>query len=203
VYFARGEVLTPLGYDLAYRDHNLCYARLIPRTALGTPIELATLKDVVLGAPLLTDRAYSSVLPGLNRYGAITCILSGSNLSASTQLFQNGEIWCISAALVRTERDEVPQYVQLPCLSAFVLEQNYYTTIWTLVEFATTKLCLNPPWNVELGLTGVNGLYFNWDRNQIGPVHKTEVVHRSVAGDIKVQTLDDLLLSFFARFSIP
>ena len=125
-YFAAGEVLSPAGYDLAYRSQTLCYLRLIPRANLGTPIELATLKDVVLAAPLLRDGTYASVLSGLNRHGAITCTFTESSLTASTQLFQNGEVWCVSASLIRTERDRVPEYVHLPCLSAFVLEQTYY-----------------------------------------------------------------------------
>jgi hypothetical protein len=162
-----------------------------------------TLKDVVLVAPLLRDGAYATVLHGLNPYGAITCTFTELNLTASTQLFQNGEIWCVSAALIRTERDRVPQYVQLPCLSAFVLEQTYYDTLRRLIEFATTKLDLKPPWDVELGLAGVKGLYFNWESNplsnQVGPLHKTEIAHRCPLGDSKAQTLDEILLSFFSK----
>jgi hypothetical protein len=202
-YFTAGEVLSPTGYDLAYRIQSLSYVRLIPRVALGRPIKLATLKDVVLVAPLLRDGAYATVLHGLNPYGAITCTFTELNLTASTQLFQNGEIWCVSAALIRTERDRVPQYVQLPCLSAFVLEQTYYDTLRRLIEFATTKLDLKPPWDVELGLAGVKGLYFNWESNplsnQVGPLHKTEIAHRCPLGDSKAQTLDEILLSFFSK----
>jgi len=202
-YFTEGEVLSPTGYDLAYRIESLSYVRLVPRVTLGSPIALATLKDVVLAAPLLRDGAYATVLHGLNPYGAITCTFTGSNLIASTQLFQNGEIWCVSAALNRTERDRVPQYVQLPRLSAFVLEQTYYDTLRRLTEFATTKLELKPPWDVELGLVGVKGLYFNSESNplsnQVGPVHKLEISHRCPLGDSKAHTLDEILLSFFSK----
>jgi hypothetical protein len=202
-YFDSGEVLSPPGYDLAYRSQTLCYLRLIPTVALETPIELAALKDVVLGAPLLRDSSYASVLPGINRHGAITCTFTESTLSASTQLFQNGEIWCVSATLIRTERDRVPGYFRVPCLSAFVLEQTYYDTLRRLAEFATTKIGLKPPWTFELGLTGVNGLYFNWEDNpfspQVGPVYKTEIVHRSLLRDIEPGFLDELVLTLSSK----
>jgi hypothetical protein len=124
-------------------------------------------------------------------------------LEEPTQLFQNGEIWCVSATVIRTERDRVPEYFHVPCLSAFVLEQTYYDTMRRLAEFATTKMALKPPWNFELGLAGVNGLYFNWENDpfslQVGSVYKTEIVHRSLLRDIEPGVLDELVLTLSSK----
>jgi hypothetical protein len=202
-YFGRGEIL--LQPEASYQGacQFLCYLRLIPNGGRTTLIELAALKDLVREAPLLSDSAYTGVLHGLNRFGAIICTSTESNLTASTQLFQNGEVWCISASLIKTEGDGVPQHVRLPYLSAFVLEKTYYATLRRIIKFATTKLGLKPPWEVELGLAGVNGLYFLWEdnpfSNPVGPVHKTEITHRFPVGNGNAQTLDDLLLSFFTK----
>jgi hypothetical protein len=56
---------------------------------------------------------------------------------------------------------------------------------------------------VELGLVGINGLYLNSGHDplgpQLGPVYKTDIIHRSSLEDSERQTLDKLLLSFFSR----
>ena len=189
VYFGQREVLAPHGHICSYPDQYLCYLRLIPKTALATPMDLATLKEAVLAAPLLRDGSYKSVTHGLNGYGAITCTFTGSKLTSSTQIFQSGEIWCVSSSLIRTERDGVPEYLLLPFVSIFVLEQTYYRTLHGLFEFATKRFSLEPPWDVELGLVGVSGLYLNSGHDplgpQLGPVYKAEIVLRSSVGDTR------------------
>src|SRR5208282_5155186 len=71
-----------------------------------------------------------------------------------------------------------------------------------VIEFATKALSLEPPWDLELGLAGVKGLYLNpgnfWSTGQLGPVQKTEISYRSSVRDSKVETLNELLLSFFS-----
>jgi hypothetical protein len=66
-YFDIGEVLAPSGGYFVYPRHCLCYVRLIPKTAIVPPLQLATLKNAVLDAPLLRDDTYQNVYHGLNR----------------------------------------------------------------------------------------------------------------------------------------
>jgi hypothetical protein len=199
-YFDIGEVLTPSGPYFVYPQECLCYVRLIPKRAPIPPLELATLKNAVLTAPLLRDGAYQNVYHGLNRYGAIKCVFTETKLTASTQLFQNGEIWCVGASLIRTERDELPQFLELPFLSPFVLEQTYFDTVHKLIEFATERMHLVPPWDLELGLVGLNGVYLNWRVDgQSGPIYRSEIIERSSITNNKAGSAYELLLSFFSK----
>jgi hypothetical protein len=204
VYFFRREVLaSDVDRALAYPDKGLCYLRLVPKLALANELDLATLKSEVLAAPLLSDAGYSSVLVALNRYGAISCTFVESGLTASTQLFQNGEIWCVGSSLIRAERGEAPEYLKLPWLSVFALERTYYDTVRGVVRFATEKLGLKPPWDLELGLAAVDGVYLNLGtdqfREQEGPVRKNEIVYRSLVADGYAETLDAPLAKFFSK----
>ena len=196
-YFEKSEQIAHSDRSWAYPNQSLCYLRLIPESAPETPIELAALNDVVLGAPLLRDSEYQSVYHGLNRYGAIKCTFNEHWLTASTQLFQNGELWCLSASLITTEG--IQQHVKLPFLATLVLEQIYYDTVRKAVEFGSKNLGLKSPWEVEFGLVGVDGLYLYTLGGQKGPIRRTEIFERSSARDSGVETLDRALLSFFSK----
>ncbi len=200
-YFEIGETLLPP--DLAYRDQCLSYLRVIPTKAIAS-IQLATLKEVVLDAPLLRDSDYRSLHHGVNQHGAIKCAMTPSKLTASTQLFENGEIWCVSRTLIRTERGPfVPEYWILPSLSLFVLEQTYYDRMLDVIAFAKKRLGLEPPLNVEMGLAGLRGLYLNWGRDlesgQRGPNHKSEITLRALLRISDADAISGLLLSFFSK----
>jgi hypothetical protein len=151
----------------------------------------------------LRDGAYQNVYRGLNRFGAIECVFSDTKLTASTQLFQNGEIWCVGASLILTERDEWPQYLKLPSFSMFVLEQTYFDTVHKLIEFATEKLHLNAPWDLELGLVGINGVYLNWRSDllgpQSGPIYRSEIIKRSLITNSKAEASNEVLSAFFSQ----
>src|SRR5205823_360174 len=115
VYFAERE---PLAFDsdrpLAYPDTTLCYLRLIPKISLTKSLDLTTLKSEVIAAPLLRNSEYGSVQTTLNKHGGIACTFIATGITASTQLFQNGEIWCVSSSLIRAERKGAPEYLKLP-----------------------------------------------------------------------------------------
>lgn len=113
-YFQKGEILARAGtrgfdeINFSYDTESLCYLRLIPISRLATLLSLATLKDVAQHAPTLAS-GHGVVLADHNEHGAIgyepvSNPHSGpAGLDASTQLFQNGEIWSIGAALIRTD----------------------------------------------------------------------------------------------------
>lgn len=202
-YFEVGVGLAPTRGDFRYQISSLCYLRVIPKLAPAMPLELAALKEKVLAAPLLRDGAYQSVLHDINKYGAINCTFDGSRLTASTQLFENGEVWCVSASLIRTERDGIPQRIKLPCLSVSNLEQVYSMVAPSVIEFAGKSLELEPPWFMELGLAGIGGLYLNVGADELngqkGPVHKGEIVVRTLIEDRDSDALNVLLQSFFSK----
>jgi hypothetical protein len=198
-YFDQLEPIAHSDRDWAYPKQGLCYFRLIPGSDLAAPLELALLKEVIQDAPLLRDGEYQMVYSGLNRYGAIKCTFNEHWLTASTQLFQNGELWCVSASLVKTERDNIPDWVKLPFVIALVLEQIYYDTVRKAVEFGQRNLGLRPPYEVELGLVDVDRAYLAMQGGQKGPIRKSEVFEKRLVGEGGTEALNSVMLSFFSR----
>jgi len=203
-YFGpRAPLVSISGRHFAYPHQGLCYLRLIPRVTLANQLELARLKEVALDAPLLRNDQYSDVFSDLNEFGVIKCTYDEELLTASTQLFQNGEIWCVGASLIHTERDVASKYVEVPSTSIFALEQIYYDTLHGVVTFAEEKLSLSPPWEVELGLAEVSDLRLYLKdgllTGPLGRIHPPVVFHRSLLKTNTAQSIDKLLLSFYCK----
>jgi hypothetical protein len=208
-YFQKGETLAQVGVpnedevSFSYEADVFSYIRLIPTKRLDRPLPLALLVQEVQHAPLIS-RQFGG-LQGQNDYGALICE-PGSNpprgrgkLNASTQLFQNGEIWSIGANLIVTERGQRPQWIKLPALPSLVFEQIYYDKLRALIDFASKHLGLNPPWLIECGVAGIRGLNLLLPpKDFFGPVRKTEIIHRMVVNDAGTPAVDAFLFAFFS-----
>ncbi len=209
-YFNQGQVLAEIGeahdfVDFGYEAERFAYIRLIPTAALSSPIPLASLKQAVKQMPLLSPNHGS--IQGHNNYGAIA-YEPGSNppkgrarLAASTQLFQNGEFWSISAKIIITDRGHRPASIRLPCIHSLTFEQIFYDTLHRLISSAASHLALTPPWQVELGLVGVNDAYIigMLDDEQWGPIRKTEVIERIILNETSPDAIDAALLRFYEK----
>lgn len=207
-YFQRSEILAQVGVpdedevSYSYATDSLCYLRLIPTKRLHRPLPLALLTQEVGRAPLLCPQRGG--LSKHNDYGAIV-YEPGSNppggnakLDASTQLFENGEMWCVGATLIVQERGQRPEWMKLPFVPSLPLEQIYYDRLRSLVSFASDRLGLNPPWQVEAGLVGIKGLHIGMPpRDFWGPIRKSEITHRMIVNDDKPPSYDAFLLAFF------
>jgi hypothetical protein len=125
-YFEQGETLAEIGesedrLQFSYESDRLAYIRLIPVKALQSPIPLAALRQVAPKMPMIWKG--HGALAGHSRYGAIG-FEPGSNppkgsarLTASTQLFPNGEIWSVSTTIMVSTRGERPAWVKVPFIS--------------------------------------------------------------------------------------
>ena len=208
-YFDKGEILAELGepedrLEFSYESDRLAYIRLVPTSALAAPIALADLRQAAARMPMLW-RGHGA-LTGHNRQGAIA-FEPGSNppkgrarLTASTQLFPNGELWSISTAVIVTERGERPAWIRMPFVHSLTFEQLYYDTLRRLIAAAESELGLKPPWQVELGLVGVEGVYVVGmpGNEQWGPIRKAEIVDRMILNENTAAAIDALLLRFYA-----
>jgi len=86
-----------------------------------------------------------------------------------TQLFQSGELWCMSDSLI------VPA-----------------------VPFATEHLALTFPAQVEFGLLDLEGVQISVPTEETwGPIQTDEVVHRTVLASADPAELNRVLLEFF------
>ena len=208
-YFQAGEVLAQIGESSAagasysYSTDTFCYLRLIPMPTLERALSLATLADVVGAAPLLS-RHPGGAMSGSNSYGAIGFEVGSKpgrgrgRLAASTQLFPTGELWSLSAALIAHERGDRPAWIRLPFLASVVFERVFYDHLRALIAFAQQALSLSPPWQVECGLVGVQGLYLGLSPDDIrGPARKPEVTLRRTVKGGGEAAMDRILLEFF------
>ena len=212
-YFRGNETLAQVGepdvdqVDFAYDSGTLCYLRMIPTIRLPRPLPLAMLVQAASRVPLLS-RQLGTGLHSHNPYGAIGYEPTApplprgrGTLNASTQLFQNGELWSIGASPIVRERGERPAQLRLPFVAAIVLEQTYYDRLRALINFASENLELEPPWQVECGLVGIQGLHIAVPPEEIrGPIRKSEVVFRRVLKTSEGAAIDSLLLGFFNEF---
>jgi hypothetical protein len=187
--------------SFSYVTKSLCYLRLIPSSRLASPLPRARLKDAAQSAPLLC-RVYNGMTVH-NEYGAIIFERQSgtTNIKASTQLFQNGEIWSIHASLIRSRLHEgAGPWSKLPYLPYKDFEASYCHALRSVIDFAVNDLGLHSPMSVELGLVGIKGLYLNVSQDgQWGPIRKREIVKRALLNDVKQPGLDSILLDFFSE----
>ena len=209
VYFQAGEVLAQSGESgkggaaYSYSTDTFCYLRLIPMPKLERGLSVATLTDVVGRAPLLS-RHPGGAMSGSNDYGAIGFEVGSKpgrgrgRLAASTQLFPTGELWSLSATLIAHERGDRPAWIKLPFLASVVFERVYYDHLRALIAVAQQSLTLSPPWQVECGLVGVQGLHLGLSPDDIrGPVRKADVTLRRTVKGADETSMDRVLLEFF------
>jgi hypothetical protein len=78
------------------------------------------------------------------------------------------------------------------------MEQLFYDTVRRLIASAASYLSLTPPWQVELGLVGTDGVHLVGmpDNEQWGPIRKAEIVRRMTLNEDSPSAIDALLLPF-------
>ena len=210
-YFDKKEILAQIGdpdsdeISYSYITDSLCYVRVIPTRSLPRPLALATLTTIAQRAPLLTGQR-RGVSSTHNSHGAII-YESGSNpsvrdgrLNASTQLFENGEVWSINTSLIVKERGERPAGVKLPFIAVQPFERTCQAHLAALLTFIKDQLGIHSPWQVEIGLVGIKGLNLivppgeSW-----GPIRKAEIIHRAICNSADVNVVSLLAVEFFNK----
>lgn len=209
-YFEKGGVLASRdgtsGEQVAfsYNTDQLCYLRLIPLRPLAAPLQLSAIRGAASTAPLLTGD-YGSVVER-NVFGAIAMQAESyppdgpTSISASTQLFTNGEIWAISVVLIAERSPGRPPDLKYPFLPSLLFEQMYYQKLEQLLTFARKELNLSGPWQVECGLTGSAGLHIaisNRFQEFWGPIHVAQIVRRTVLNKTERESINAVLLDYF------
>jgi hypothetical protein len=139
-----------------------------------------------------------------NRRGAIFFDPIGSypmgpaRLRWATQIFQNGELWSLTDALVVRERGWRPANCPMPLIPATVLEQSFDRALHTNVPFAVAHLGLTFPCHVELGLLRIRGAHLGVEGNDIrGPIQFDEAVVRVPLASANAEAINGALLEFF------
>src|SRR5262249_50209743 len=117
-FFQSGEVLARVGVPDV--DEVLFAFSDSPD---ATPIPIAALNAAAPQAPLLKMPQYGA-FNAINRYGAMAYDPGGSQgaghaeLAWATQLFPNGELWCVGKTVVVRERRGRPAWIPIPFIPA-------------------------------------------------------------------------------------
>jgi hypothetical protein len=156
-------------------------------------------------APLLKTSQYGA-FTAINRYGAMAYDPGGSRgpghaeLAWATQLFPNGELWCVSKTMAVRERRDRPAWIPIPFIPAVLFERLYYDKLRAAIAFAVRDLGLTFPCIVELGLISLQGAHLCVTNQDIrGPIQVDEVVCREELASGDPATFDAILLKFFDR----
>lgn len=210
-YFNPSEVLAEVGVrdvDLIQYSHEakaLAYLRLIPTASMERPLPLSMLREVVASAPTFSSQ-YGG-LSAINRFGPMLYVpktrprKGHGLLSDSTQLFDNGEIWSVSASLIVAEEDrgDRPAWVKLPMIHSLTFEDRFYHLIRNMTSFALESMGLRPPFQVEAGFVGVEGAHIAFPDPEFWKVRRADIIHRALLNNVEHATLDSFLLDFFEK----
>jgi hypothetical protein len=208
-YFNKGETLAQVGVpnvDLitfSFVSEPEAFLRIIPMQAKERPIPFARLNEVAGQAALLRSAGFGG-LTFVNKYGAVLYAPDNSYrrgpapLHWATQLFQNGELWCVTDSILIRKRGWRPEWVPMPLIPATVFEQAFYRALHKNIAFAVEHLGLAFPCIVELGLVGVAGAHvalYNTDVR--GPLQPDAAIVRKELASTSVAEINSALLEFF------
>lgn len=202
-YFDIGEPLGTLGdpkddqVEFSYASTNGLYLRVIPTQRLPAPLRLASLVPLVIRSHELLplDKAFTQAFRQRNKYGAIVFEPGRqAHLKASTQVFENGEIWGFNAHLFSHRSKSAGNSIH-----SYDVEQSFAATLTEYLRFSVEGLKLDQPLTVEAGLTGIEGAYIDVDdQRRWGPIRKDSFSHRAVLNaPLSESARTQFLMEFF------
>jgi len=205
-FWAPSEVLATVGsgadaIEYRFDEPRAFYLRLIPTSPLPEPLKATTLIDLTQRrrAQVLTRTMYGSV-PGRNRFGAISYEPHGNSPIpvGFTQLFRNGEIWGVSGEFAARYKDALI----VPMVN---VANIYQRVLANFISIATDDLKIAPPYQVEIGATGLKDMRVSlpqpansWD-DVSEPIYENELKVRRRLGDGGVTTYTVILQEFINK----
>lgn len=187
--------------DYRFDEPRAFYLRLMPTSTLAEPLRVTTLIDLTQRrrAQVLTRTMYGSV-PGRNRFGAISYEPHGNSPIpvGLTQLFRNGEIWGVSGEFAA-------RYKNALIVPMVNVENIYQRVLANFISIANDDLKIAPPYQVELGATGLKDMRVSlpqpanpWD-DVSEPVYENDLKVRRVLSDTDIATHTAILKEFLDK----
>jgi hypothetical protein len=204
-YFTPGEAIATFGlpgeqeYRFEGHGDKVIYLRLFPRYSDGQPkLSRANLKALVCDRRVLNPMSLTiGGLPSTNSYGWIIIDANSNSITkAISQAFPKGELWGINSQAFSKGSPKT-------ALGVISAEKLYTRTLENYVSVAVLEMKLRPPFIVELGAVGLNGVYLGAPHPELpsghyyGPIREPSLVHRSELSDIKEGALFNILRTFF------
>ena len=123
-----------------------------------------------------------------------------------TQGFPTGELWGVNAQMFSRHGRHNVSGADIWLISAIGLEKLYVRVLRNYVKVATSELGLIPPYTVEMGAVGIDGVYLAVPGGPlntgefVGPVMQENIQKRYTLPDVSDSAVAGVLRSYFTEF---
>jgi len=209
--FSRGEVVAEFGNpgEQAYRFEggNAIYLRLFPKFSEQPRIGRARLKSIMQNHIIhpMSAKAFGGIAAS-NEYGWIVIEPLNSNTTqAFSQGFSTGEMWGVNSHVFRPialQHYGRPEEKSVS-FGAIGVEKVYTRTLENYVSTALTEMKLTPPYLVEIGAVGLQGVYMGAPHPEFshghyyGPIRDQQLVRRYELQEAADHEVSEVLRQFF------
>jgi hypothetical protein len=209
VYFAPNDVLANLGYPTEQQWHllegeRLVYLRLFPTHAGQPSVGLAKLTNVFDARKPCPMSMIIGGIPGRNRFGPVIYDPQGPNtMLGLTQGFPTGELWGVNAQMFSLRGRRNTSGDDIWVISGIGLEKLYLRALRNYVNVAASELGLIPPYTVEMGAVGINGVYLAVPGGPlntgefVGPIMRENIEKPDVSDGAVAQVLRSYFIEFY------
>jgi hypothetical protein len=209
VYFAPNDVLANSGYPTAQEwrlpeGDRIVYLRLFPTHAGQPSVGLARLTNVFDTRKPCPMSMVIGGIPGRNRFGPVIYDPQGPNIMLGlTQGFPTGELWGVNAQMFSPRGRHNVSRADIWVVSAIGLEKLYVRTLRNYVKVAELELDLIPPYTVEMGAVGINGVHLAVPGGPlntgefVGPMIHENIQKRYTLPDASDDAVAQVIRSYF------
>ena len=152
-FFQPQEVLANFGnpgeQELRFKRNRAIYLRLYP--SYGDQPFVGITRAVQAAKRLMPLQRVLHSPSVQNRWGAINVDPHGDGITSFTQVFESGELWGVSERPFRSGGE--------PFLGAIAVEKDFTKPLENYRFVCQQELQLRPPFTIEFGATGLNGLH--------------------------------------------
>ena len=143
-------------------------------------------------------------LPSRNRWGPVIydAGVSPRNIVGLTQGFATGELWGVNAQQFSLRGRHNVSGAELWVTAAIGVEKLYVRTLRNYVKVASSELGLIPPYTVELGAVGIDGIYLlvpggPFNKGEfVGPIMEPYITKRYSLSETSDHAIKELLRNF-------
>jgi hypothetical protein len=179
--------------EIAYyfADERAFYLRVMPAAALP-PMKTTVVMDVARTSrpDNLSPSRWAGFLDR-NRLGVIA--LEGSGTAtvprSLTQLFPSGEIWGISRHFFASYQNET-------VIPTVLLENIYRRVLTNYCDIMSKGFGIAPPYVVEFGAIGLEGVYVGFNNGMDGPIHSNELQVRFTLNELTKEAIEAVVGQF-------
>lgn len=212
IYFQPDEVLANFGnpgeQEFRLSGERLVYLRLFSCYSQQPAAGLTKITKIFeIGRPCPMSMALQG-LASRNRWGPIMIDpgVSSKNIAGLTQGFATGELWGINAQMFSPRGRHNVSGAAVWATAGIGVEKLYVRALRNYVRVASSELGLVPPYIVELGAVGIDGVYLLVPGGLLnqgefaGPYMQSHIRKRYPLTETSDDAIKQLLREYFTEF---